>query len=110
MNVGSAARQSGWELASTEAPLALEVVLHKSSYVLAWNQFLYAQGGDDDMRLVFTTHDVIVKGSGLCSLMSDVAAHRVVALVEPMNSDRFRMGAGRCVRELIVREAGSKSE
>jgi hypothetical protein len=38
------------------------------SYVLPWSQFLYAEGGDDEVRLAFTTHDVLVNGSQLGSL------------------------------------------
>jgi hypothetical protein len=106
MNTGLADKQTGWQLTDCETPLALEVVLHKSSYALPWNQFLYAQGNDDEMRIVFATHDVIVKGSGLCGLLTDVAAHRLAALVEPANADRFAVRAGRGVRELVVRKAG----
>jgi hypothetical protein len=48
--------------------LGLEVILLKQVIVLPWNQFLYAEGGDDEVRAVFTTHDVVAKGSGLASL------------------------------------------
>ena len=46
----------------------------------------YAEGGDDELRLVFATHDVQVKGTGLSALLTDVAAHRLAALVEPANN------------------------
>jgi len=42
--------------------LGLEVILVKQVLVLPWNQFLYAEGGDDEVRAVFTTHDVVAKG------------------------------------------------
>jgi hypothetical protein len=45
--------------------LGLEVILLKQVFVLPWNQFLYAEGGDDEVRAVFTTHDVVAKGNGL---------------------------------------------
>lgn len=106
MNTASAGSRNGWLLSDCPAPLALEVVLHKSIYILPWNQFLYAQGSDDEMQLLFTTHDVIVKGCGLSGLLSDVAAHRLAALIQPVNADRFAPGAGRSIRELVVRKAG----
>ena len=57
--------------------------------VLPWNQFLYAEGGDDGMRAVFTTHDVVAKGSGLASLLSDLAVQQVTRLKEPPRAERF---------------------
>jgi hypothetical protein len=85
---------------------ALEVVLHKASYVLPWAQFLYAEGREDEVRLVFATHDVVVRGSGLGALLTDAAAQRLAALVEPRGSDRFRAHEHACVRELEVRQVG----
>lgn len=109
MNTVLAGNQNGWRLAAGEVPLALEVVLHKSSYILPWNQFLYAHGTDDEMQLVFTTHDVIVKGGGLSGLLSDVAAHRLAALIQPGNAARFAARGGRVVSELVVRNAGPET-
>jgi hypothetical protein len=51
----------------------LEVVLLKRTYVFPWSQFLYAEGGNDEIRLTFSTHDVLVKGSNLDSLMASIA-------------------------------------
>ncbi len=41
--------------------LGLEVILLKQVIVLPWNQFLYAECGDDEVRAVFTTHDVVAR-------------------------------------------------
>ena len=35
----------------------------KQTLVLAWNQFVYAEGSDDEIRMAFASHDVIVRGS-----------------------------------------------
>jgi hypothetical protein len=40
-------------------------------------QFLCAEGGAEEVRLVFAAHDVIVRGSGLESLLADLAGQRV---------------------------------
>jgi hypothetical protein len=70
MTTLSTDNQKSWKTTTQERPAALEIVLLKWTYVLPWSQFLYAEGGDDDIRLAFTTHDVLVKGGGLSSLLA----------------------------------------
>ncbi|MEJ7609428.1 MAG: hypothetical protein WKF37_24920 [Bryobacteraceae bacterium] len=36
----------------------------QAKYVLPWTQFLYAEGTSEEVRGFFSTHDVVVKGSG----------------------------------------------
>jgi hypothetical protein len=83
----------------------LEVILLRQIIVLPWNQFLYAEGGDDEVRAVFTTHDVVAKGSGLAPLLSDLAAQQVTRLKEPSRADRFASITGSRITELLVRRA-----
>jgi len=109
VNIASA-DNTAWQVSDKGGLLALKVVLHKTSYVLPWSQFLYAEGGEDEARLVFATHDVIVKGIGLGELMADLAAHRLASLIEPPSSARFMGRTGRCVRELAVRKASHEEE
>jgi len=90
--------------------LGLEVILLKQVIVLPWNQFLYAEGGDDEVRAVFTTHDVVAKGSGLASLLSDLAAQQVTRLKEPTRADRFANTTGARITELHVRKAEQTCE
>ena len=85
--------------------LGLEVILVKQVIVLPWNQFLYAEGGDDEVRAVFTTHDVVAKGSGLAPLLSDLAAQHVTRLKEPARAERFAHVTGAHLTELYVRKA-----
>ena len=106
MSVVSAGSNRGWRNGREHSQLTLEVVLLGKTYLLPWTQFLYAEGGDDEVRLVFATHDVIAKGSGLSALLADVAAQRLVGMDEPSRATRF--GAGdRCVHELVVRKVES---
>jgi hypothetical protein len=58
MSMASAGNQRGWRIGRERSQIALEVVLLDRMYVLPWAQFLYAEGGDDEVRLVFATHDV----------------------------------------------------
>src|ERR1051325_5070102 len=84
---------------------SVELVLIGRTYVLPWTQFLYAEGGEDEIRLVFATHDVLVRGAGLHVLLADVAAHRLVGLNEPLRAESFTAKTGACIREWIVTKA-----
>ena len=86
---------------------ALELVLIGRTYVLPWTQFLNAEGSEDEVRLVFATHDVLVRGAGLHLLLADVAAHRLVGLNEPLRAERFTAKTVTCIRELVVTKAQS---
>lgn len=103
--MASASEQAPWTVEDDERLLGLEIVLLKTSYALPWSQFLYAVGTSEEVRAVFTTHDVLVKGSGLPSLLSDFAAQRVAVLQEPARSERFLAGTGPRITELAVRTA-----
>ena len=83
-------------------PLALEVVLLKRTYVFPWSQFLYAEGGNDEIRLTFSTHDVLVKGSNLDSLMAAIAANGIARLEEPTRPDRMLAETGPFIREISI--------
>jgi hypothetical protein len=85
-----------------ETPLALQVTLLKHSYVFPWSQFLYAEGGNDEVRLTFTTHDVLVKGSSLNVLLTAISAHGVALIQEPTRLGRFTTGAGPYICEISV--------
>jgi hypothetical protein len=92
-----------------ERPAGLEILLLKRSYVLPWSQFLFGEGGDDEIRLAFTTHDVLMKGSHLSGLLADFAAQRIARLRQPTRGDRFAT-AGVCIRELSVVKFESRRE
>ena len=94
--------QKSWKTTTQERPAALEIVLLKCTYVLPWRQFLYAEGGDDDNRVAFPTHDVLDKGGGLSSLLADLAAQRVARLQEPIRAERFANGNGASINEVSV--------
>jgi hypothetical protein len=85
-------------------PLALEVVLYKQTYILPWTQFLYAEGGNDQFRLTFSTHDVLVRGSNLDSLIAAIAANSITKLEEAGRSDRMLAGTSAIIREIDVRK------
>jgi hypothetical protein len=104
MNAVSVDSGKAWAVTGEERPAALEIVLLKCTYVFPWTQFLYAEGGADEVRLAFAAHDVIVRGSGLESLLADLAAQRVTIMREPSRTDRFSASERRFIREIMVQK------
>ena len=90
MTSDSIDRQNAWEVTTGDRPAGLEIVLLKRTLVLPWSQFLYAEGNDDEVRLCFSTHDVIVGGNHLRSLLAPLSAQRVTLLRELARADKYR--------------------
>jgi len=106
MNAASVDSEYEWRTVGRERPCGLEIVLPKRTYVMPWSQFLYAEGGDDEIRLVFATHDVLVAGSGLSSMLTDLAEQRIGRLNEPTRADRLDGFGTARIREIRVEKAG----
>jgi hypothetical protein len=102
VNAVSVDRQRNWKAIGPERQTGLEIVLLKRTYVFPWSQFLYAEGTDDEIRAVFTTHDVIVRGTALTGMLAELAGQRIARLQEPARTDRFEEPSGPVVRQLIV--------
>lgn len=84
-------------------PTALEIVLLKRTVVLSWSQFVYAEGSEDEVRMAFASHDVILRGAGLGALLADVSAQRVISIRETARADRFSGDPARFIRDVEVR-------
>ncbi len=106
MNAASVDSEYEWRTVARERPTGLEIVLLKRTYVLPWSQFLYAEGSDDEIRLVFATHDVIVEGNGLGSILTELAEQSIPRLNEPTRADRFDGSGPTRIREIRVEKAG----
>ncbi len=102
MNMASADK-APWVISASDLPVTLEILLPRQTVVLSWNQFVYAEGDSEDVRIAFASHDVVVKGAGLDPLLPAIAAHRVVSLRVSERSERFSGQAGRFIREIVVR-------
>ena len=105
MNAVSVDRKRNWKAIGTERQTGLEIVLLKRTYVFPWSQFLYAEGGEDLIRAVFATHDVVIRGAALTGLLAEIAGQRIARLQEPARTDRFEEPSGPIVRQLIVERA-----
>lgn len=82
------AENRGWQ-ADDRSSLGIHIKLLKQSFVFPWSQLVYAEGTEAEVRIAFTTHDVIAKGQGLSSLLEDVATQRLTHLTEPARTEKF---------------------
>jgi hypothetical protein len=102
VNVVSAGN-APWVISAGDPAATLEIVLQKQTVVLSWQQFVYAEGDSEQVRLAFASHDVVISGAGLDPLLDAIAARRVVSLRESVRAERFSAQAGWFVSEIVVR-------
>ena len=86
-------------------PWALEVVTPKETVILAWSQFVFAEGGDDEIRIAFASHDIVVRGSGLSTLLQAITTQEARTIRQAVRHEAFRAptAAARFVREIEIR-------
>jgi hypothetical protein len=99
----ASADEKPWSVDTTLRVYGLQVILLKRVYVLPWTQFLYAEGTSEEVQAFFSTHDVVVRGSGLDSLLADFAAQQITIVKQPARTDKFTESAGPRIFELEVR-------
>jgi hypothetical protein len=92
-----------WVVSSDDPAATLEILLQTQTVVLSWHQFVYAEGNNEELRIAFASHDVLIKGAGLDPLLPAIASHRVVSLRESLRSERFSGQAGRFIQEIVIR-------
>lgn len=91
-----------WSVDASARARGLQVMLLKRTYSLPWSQFLYAEGTGEEVRAAFSTHDLVVKGSGLAPLLADFASQQITILREPARTDKFAASDGPRISELQV--------
>lgn len=99
----ASADEKPWGVDTASRVYGLQVILVRRVYVLPWSQFLYAEGTSEEVQAFFSTHDVVVRGSGLDSLLADFASQQIMVLKEPARVDKFAGAAGSRISELEVR-------
>ncbi len=92
-----------WIANDHDRTAGVEIRLLKRTFVLPWSQFLYAEGGDDEIRLCFATHEVLVSGARLDALHGDLSAQRVSLLPEPARAERFGIESQPKITSISVR-------
>ena len=98
----------GWSTEHHATP-GLQVVLLKKTYVFPWSQFLYAEGTAEEVRVAFTTHDVLITGALLGSLLDELTSQRVARLSEPARTEKFIGGSAGRITALLVRKPDESS-
>lgn len=83
----------------------LEVKLLRRTYVFPWSQFLFADGDADEIRIAFSTHDVVISGTMLDTLLADVAAQRVIALKEPVRAEYFASFSDPQITKIFIKKS-----
>ena len=84
----SALVSEDWELAEDgHRPASLLLQLRRSTHVLPWFRFVYAEGDDSKAHLDFGEHTVTVSGSGLEALLEAVSSHRLIRLIQPTQNE-----------------------
>jgi len=80
----------------------LEFVLAKTTHVFPWSHFLFAEGGSDEIRIAFSTHNIVITGRGLDKLLSDINSQQVSSLTEPTRADGFGHSTGYQIAGITV--------
>jgi hypothetical protein len=91
-----------WVISSSDPAATLEILLQTHTVILSWHQFVCGEGDSGELRIAFASHDVVIKGVGLDSLLPAIASHRVVLLRKSLRSERFSGQAGRFIHEIVV--------
>jgi hypothetical protein len=103
------ADKAPWVISASSLPATLEIWLPKQTLILAWNQFVYAEGDSEELRIAFASHEVVIKGTGLDGLLPAIATHRVVSIRESTRPERFSSHVGRFISEIAVRKIEGES-
>src|ERR1700691_6203118 len=85
----SALVSEDWQLADDDShkPASLVVQLRSGALVLPWFRFVYAEGGNTRLEVVFASHAVQISGSGLAALLAALAGQRVIRIIEPSENE-----------------------
>jgi hypothetical protein len=83
----------------------LQINLIKRTYVFPWSQFLFAEGDADEIRMTFSTHDVVISGGKLDTLLPEIAAQRVNLIKEPVRTESFTSFSGLRITGIFIKKA-----
>jgi hypothetical protein len=84
--------------------IGLQIDLIKRTYVFPWSQFVFAEGDADEIRIAFSTHDVVVSGSELGKLLANITAQRVSLLKEPVRAKSFASFSAPQITRIFIRK------
>jgi len=82
----------------------LRIKLIRRNYVFPWSQFIFAEGDADEIRMAFSTHDIVITGRELNKLLANIAAQRVSLLEEPVRAESFASFSGSQITKIFVKK------
>jgi len=82
----------------------IQINLIKRTYVLPWSQFLFAEGSADEIRMVFSTHDVVISGRKLDTLFEVITKQHVKLLKEPFRSESFASSSEQQITGISIKK------
>ncbi len=85
----SALASEDWQIAEGDGhkPASLVIQLRQRAFVFPWFRFVYAEGDNTCIEVVFATHAIQITGSGLAALLAALAGQRVIRVIEPSEND-----------------------
>jgi hypothetical protein len=83
----------------------LQIKLLKRTHVFPWSQFLFAEGDVDEIRMAFSTHDVVISGGKLDTLLAEIAGQRVTSLKEPVRAESFTSFSEPQITRISIKKA-----
>ena len=92
------------EIAPGDHPAGLQIKLVRRTYVFPWSQFVFAEGDADEIRMAFSTHDVVISGGKLDTLLADIAAQRLNLLKEPVRAEKFASFSTPQITDIFIKK------
>ena len=97
-------RYDSKEIAPGSHNAGVQINLRKKTYVFPWSQFISAEGDSDEIRMTFSTHDVVITGENLDSLHADIAAQRLSLMREPVRAESFALRIGPQITSISIKK------
>jgi len=90
---------------ATSNQAGLQINMTKRTYVLPWSQFLFAEGDADEIRIAFSTHDVIITGGKLDTMLMEIADQRITLIKEPVRAELFASFSGLHITGISIKKS-----
>ena len=77
------------ETATGSHNAGVQIQSYKRNYIFPWSQLIFAEGDADEIRIAFSTHDVVISGGNLNTLLADITSQRLNLLRESVRAEIF---------------------
>jgi hypothetical protein len=90
--------------ATPEHQWSLAIILQNHAFVFPWSQFLDAEGRDDEVRITFSTHYVVIARNHPSQFMADLSNQHLSALRQPVRAEMFGLASAAHITGITVRK------